>query len=67
MKSIFIPFLLTVAPLTLADDIEDVMKVVLGWAEVENDLESKGKLIREDRVQITGSVSQSNQARNLEA
>lgn len=49
-----------------ADDVDDIMNVVQSWAELENDLESQAKLIREDRVQITGSVRQSNQAKNLE-
>lgn len=49
-----------------ADDVDDIMNVVQSWAELENDLESQAKLIREDRVQITGSMRQSNQGKNLE-
>ena len=42
------------------------MNVVQSWAKLENNLESQAKLIREDRVQITGSMRQSNQGKNLE-
>ena len=49
-----------------ADDVDDIMNVVQSQAELENDLESQAKLIREDRVQITGSMRQSNQGKNLE-
>jgi len=31
-----------------ADDVDDIMNVVQSWAELENDLESQAKLIRED-------------------
>ena len=43
-----------------ADDVDDIMNVVQSWAELENNLESQTKFIREDQVQITGSMRQSN-------
>ena len=66
IKSALIVSLLAIAPFTQADDVEDVMEVIHSWAELENNLEDQAKLIREDRVQITGSVRQSDQAKNLE-
>ena len=53
------------APLALADDADDVMAVVQQWADTESDLVAQAKLIRADRVQVTGNGRQSDQAGNL--
>ena len=53
------------APLAMADDADDVMAVVQQWADTEADLTGQAKLIRSDRVQVTGNGRQSDQAGNL--
>ena len=53
------------APLASADDADDVMAVVQQWADTEADLVGQAKLIRDDRVQVTGNGRQSDQAGNL--
>jgi hypothetical protein len=53
------------APLAFADDADDVMAVVQQWADTEADLVAQAKLIRSDRVQVTGGGRQSDQAGNL--
>lgn len=52
-------------PLAFADDADDVMAVVQQWADTEADLVAQAKLIRDDRVQVTGNGRQSDQAGNL--
>ena len=42
-----------------------MLKVVQRWADLETNLEAQAQLIRDDRVQITGGIRQSNQAENL--
>jgi len=54
-----------VAPFSQANDSDDVLKVVQRWADLETNLEAQAQLIRDDRVQITGGIRQSNQAENL--
>lgn len=44
---------------------DEVMDVIMRYANLEGDLAEQAKLIRSDRVMITG-VRQSDQARNLE-
>lgn len=56
---------LALTPATFAGDNEDVLAVVMKYADLENDLVEQAKLIRSDRVMIT-SVRQSDQAKNLE-
>lgn len=53
------------APFSQANDSDDVLKVVQRWADLETNLEAQAQLIRDDRVQITGGIRQSNQAENL--
>ena len=53
------------APLAFADDADDVMAVVQQWADTEADLVAQARLIRDDRVQVTGNGRQSDQAGNL--
>ena len=53
------------APLASADDSDDVMAVVQQWADTEDDLVAQAKVIRDDRVQVTGNGRQSDQSGNL--
>lgn len=53
------------APMAIADDADDVMAVVQQWADTEADLTAQAKIIRADRVQVTGGGRQSDQAGNL--
>ena len=41
---------------TLADDLSDVMKVIQQYGDLENDLAAQAKLMRSDRVYISGGV-----------
>ena len=54
-----------ISPLAFADDADDVMAVVQQWADTEADLVAQARLIRDDRVQVTGNGRQSDQAGNL--
>ena len=44
----------------------EVLKVVEKWAALESDLVAQADLIREDRVQISGGIRQTDQKLNLE-
>lgn len=62
--SVAIAFL-CLQPAALADGHDEVLEFVMRYAGLEGDLEEQAKLIRSDRVMITG-VRQSDQAKNLE-
>lgn len=47
---------LTFALNTFADDKDDVLAVVYQYGDLENDLEAQAKLMRPDRVYITGGM-----------
>ena len=48
-----------------ADDASDVMEVIQQYGDLENDLEAQAKLMRSDRVYITGGIRQTNEAKNM--
>ena len=50
---------------TLADDLSDVMKVIQQYGDLENDLAAQAKLMRSDRVYISGGVRQTDEAKNM--
>lgn len=52
-------------PAAFADGHDEVMAVVMRYANLEDNLVEQAKLIRDDRVMITG-VRQTDQAKNLE-
>lgn len=56
---------LSLLPAANADSHGDVMEVINRYASLEGDLTEQAKLIRPDRVMITG-VRQSDQEKNLE-
>ena len=49
---------------TLADDLSDVMKVIQQYGDLENDLAAQAKLMRSDRVYISGGVRQAGESLN---
>lgn len=53
------------APLAIADDEADVLAVVQQYGDLEDDLEAQAKLMRPDRVYITGGVRQTDEAKNM--
>jgi hypothetical protein len=53
------------APYALADDEDDVLAIVHQYGDLENDLEAQAKLMRSDRVYITGGMRQTNEAKNM--
>ena len=48
-----------------ADDNEDVLNVVLKWAELETDLEAQSELVTDDRIQLFAMWRRVDQAQNL--
>lgn len=56
---------LLLAPVVHADNHGEVMSVIMRYAQLEGDLEAQARLIRSDRVMITG-LRQTDQAKNLE-
>ena len=50
---------------TLADDLSDVMKVIQQYGDLENDLAAQAKLMRSDRVYISGGARQTDEAKNM--
>ena len=53
------------APNTFADDADDVMAMVYQYGDLENDLEAQARLMRSDRVYITGGIRQTDEAKNM--
>ena len=56
---------LVFAPLALADDKNDIMAFVEKYGELEDDLAAQAKMIRDDRVMITG-IRRTDNAKNME-
>ena len=56
---------LVFAPFAFADDADDVLALVYQYGELEGDLASQAKLMRDDRVYITGGMRQTNEAKNM--
>jgi hypothetical protein len=56
---------LVFAPIAFADDKDDVLAVVYQYGDLENDLEAQAKLMRPDRVYITGGLRQTDEAKNM--
>ena len=56
---------LTFAPNGFADDASDVMAIIYQYGDLENDLEAQAKLMRSDRVYITGGLRQTDEAKNM--
>ena len=61
----FVLACLTFSPNSFADDASDVMKVIQQYGDLENDLEAQAKLMRSDRVYITGGIRQTDEAKNM--
>ncbi len=53
------------APYAIADDEDDVLALVYQYGDLENDLEAQAKLMRADRVYITGGMRQTDEAKNM--
>jgi len=54
------------APCAFADDEDDVLAVIHQYGDLEGDLDSQAKLMRDDRVHIVGGQRRSDQALNLQ-
>jgi hypothetical protein len=53
------------APFAIADDEDDVLAIVYQYGNLEGDLEAQSKLMRADRVYITGGFRQTDEAKNM--
>ena len=53
------------APYAFADDEDDVLAVVHKYGDTEGDLATQAKLMRADRVYITGGFRQTDEAKNM--
>lgn len=53
------------APFAFADDEADVLAVVMQYGDLEGDLGAQAKMMRDDRVFITGGVRQTDEAKNM--
>ena len=56
---------LVFAPLAFADDKDDVMAFIDQYGELEDNLAAQAKMIRDDRVMITG-IRRTDNAKNME-
>lgn len=56
---------LVAAPIAFADDRDDVLAVVKQYGDLEGNLAEQAKLMRSDRVYITGGMRQTDEARNM--
>lgn len=56
---------LVFAPFAFADDEDDVMAVINQYGALEGDLSAQAKMMRDDRVYITGGIRQTDEARNM--
>jgi ketosteroid isomerase-like protein len=73
IRSVFIIVMaMFLSPIALSDnhssnrgDVSEVMAVIEKWAALESDLRAQAELIRDDRVQISQGIRQSDQAGNL--
>jgi len=65
--SFLVGFLIMVfySPFAHADVKDDVLNVVLKWAELENDLEAQSELVTDDRIQLFAMWRRVDQAQNL--
>ncbi len=54
-----------ISPGAFADDADDVLAVVLKWAELENDLVAQSALVTDDRIQVFEMWRRADQAQNL--
>ncbi len=52
-------------PIALADDRDDVLAVIKQYGDLEGDLAAQSKLMRSDRVYITGGMRQTDEAKNM--
>jgi len=55
---------LTIAPMALADDEDDVLAFIQQYGELEDDLDAQASMIRDDRVMIT-AVRQTDNKKNM--
>lgn len=51
--------------IAVADDADDVLAVVMKWAELETDLEAQAELVTSDRIQVFEMWRRADQAQNL--
>jgi hypothetical protein len=51
--------------IAFADDEDDVLAIVHQYGDLENDLEAQAKLMRSDRIYITGGMRQTDEAKNM--
>lgn len=56
---------LVFAPLAFADDEDDIMAFIEKYGELEDDLAAQARMIRDDRVMITG-IRQTDNGKNME-
>jgi hypothetical protein len=53
------------APIAFADDADDVLAVVKQYGDLEGDLAAQSRLMRSDRVYVTGGMRQTDEAKNM--
>ena len=56
---------LVLAPFAFANDKNDVLAVIHQYGNLEGDLAGQAKLMRDDRVYITGGMRQTDEAKNM--
>lgn len=56
---------LSFAPYAFADDEADVLAVIQRYGDLEDDLEAQSKMMRADRVYITGGIRQTDEKKNM--
>ena len=56
---------LVLAPFACANDKNDVLAVIHQYGNLEGDLAGQAKLMRDDRVYITGGMRQTDEAKNM--
>lgn len=62
---IFVLAGLIFAPFALADDQDDVVAVIKQYGDLEDDIAAQSKLMRSDRVYITGGIRLTDEAKNM--
>jgi hypothetical protein len=53
------------APYAFADDADDVLAVIQQYGDLEGDLDSQAKMMRDERVWIAGGIRRTDDAKNM--
>ncbi|MDA1245029.1 MAG: nuclear transport factor 2 family protein [Proteobacteria bacterium] len=66
IKSLFAVLIITLSPSLFADDLDDVMDVVVAYGELEGDLVAQSELMHPDRVWIAGGLRTTDHSKNMQ-